>query len=67
MRREALDFLQPERGGIFVDCTLGLGGHAEAILETASEVRLVGIDRDPEALAAAEELLERCRIGTPQT
>jgi 16S rRNA (cytosine1402-N4)-methyltransferase len=54
---ETLRYLAPERGGVFVDCTLGLGGHAEAILQASDEVRVVGIDRDPAALAVARERL----------
>jgi 16S rRNA (cytosine1402-N4)-methyltransferase len=49
---ETLLHLQPERGGLFVDCTVGLGGHARALLD-AGATRLLGIDRDPAALAAA--------------
>jgi 16S rRNA (cytosine1402-N4)-methyltransferase len=45
-------------GGVLVDATLGMGGHAEALLE-ATEARLVGIDRDPEALRRAGERLAR--------
>jgi len=44
---------------VFVDATLGLGGHAEALLEASPFVRIVGIDRDPEALAIAKERLAR--------
>lgn len=56
---ETLELLAPERGGWFVDCTLGLGGHAEAVLERGPEARLVGIDRDGEALAFARARLAR--------
>ncbi|MEO8275558.1 MAG: 16S rRNA (cytosine(1402)-N(4))-methyltransferase RsmH [Thermoanaerobaculia bacterium] len=54
---ETLHWLDPERGGIFVDCTLGLGGHAHALLSRYPDARLVGIDRDPRALALARERL----------
>ena len=57
--REVLEALRPERGGVFVDATLGLGGHAEAILAAGEGVRLVGIDRDPDALAFSRERLGR--------
>jgi 16S rRNA (cytosine1402-N4)-methyltransferase len=53
MVEEVLRFLRPERGGTFVDGTLGGGGHAEALLEASPAVRVVGVDRDPEALGAA--------------
>jgi 16S rRNA (cytosine1402-N4)-methyltransferase len=49
---EALRFLQPERGGVFVDCTLGLGGHTRALLERGA-TRVIGIDRDADALRLA--------------
>jgi 16S rRNA (cytosine1402-N4)-methyltransferase len=44
-------------GAVLVDATLGLGGHTEAVLETCALARVVGIDRDPEALALAGERL----------
>jgi len=53
---ETLALLQPERGGVFVDCTVGLGGHAKAILERGA-TRLVGLDRDPAALGIARSTL----------
>jgi 16S rRNA (cytosine1402-N4)-methyltransferase len=53
---EALLFLQPQYGGLFVDCTVGLGGHARALL-TGGASRLIGLDRDLSALAAARETL----------
>ena len=53
---EVLDALAPGRGGRFVDCTVGLGGHTRALLEAgASEV--IGLDRDEDALAIARERL----------
>lgn len=42
-----------------MDCTVGLGGHTEAILEACSEARVLGVDRDPQALRLAGERLER--------
>jgi 16S rRNA (cytosine1402-N4)-methyltransferase len=56
MTAEILQFLRPEHGGLFVDCTVGLGGHARALLE-AGATRLVGFDRDLDALARATETL----------
>ena len=54
MLAETLDILQPQPGGVFLDCTLGGGGHAEAILERIGPAgRLIGLDQDREALAAA--------------
>jgi len=49
---EVRSLLQPERGGVFVDCTVGLGGHSRMLLEGGAD-RLIGIDRDPDALAVA--------------
>jgi 16S rRNA (cytosine1402-N4)-methyltransferase len=57
---EVLTFLRPSRDdGTLVDATVGLGGHAEALLERYSDVRLVAIDRDPAAIRNAGERLGR--------
>jgi 16S rRNA (cytosine1402-N4)-methyltransferase len=56
MTAEVLHLLRPERGGLFVDCTVGLGGHARALLE-AGATRIIGLDRDRTALALARETL----------
>ena len=53
---EVVDLLAPARGGVFVDCTVGLGGHSRALLE-AGATRVLGLDRDPQALAIAEHTL----------
>jgi len=56
--REVLEALAVRPGSRYVDCTLGAGGHAEAILEAASpDGELLGIDLDPEALATARQRL----------
>jgi len=54
---EVRTLLQPERGGIFVDCTLGLGGHSRMLLESGA-TRLIGIDRDSDAIAIAKVELD---------
>jgi 16S rRNA (cytosine1402-N4)-methyltransferase len=54
-----VEWLAPERGGFFVDATLGAGGHAEALLARGGGVRLLGIDRDPDALVRAGQRLAR--------
>src|SRR5713101_4073955 len=57
--RETIRFLTVERGGLFVDGTVGLGGHSEAILEASSETRVIGIDLDAESLHLAKQRLAR--------
>lgn len=52
-----MEGLRPERGGFFVDATLGAGGHAQALLEASPGLRLLGIDRDADALALARRRL----------
>ncbi|MEK6335225.1 MAG: 16S rRNA (cytosine(1402)-N(4))-methyltransferase RsmH [Acidobacteriota bacterium] len=55
--RETIELLAAERGGLFVDCTVGLGGHSEAILQASSDATVLGIDRDDEALELARKRL----------
>ncbi|WP_404962980.1 16S rRNA (cytosine(1402)-N(4))-methyltransferase RsmH [Streptomyces sp. 147326] len=60
MLQRCLDLLAPalERpGAVVVDCTLGLGGHSEALLTRFPEARLIGLDRDKEALRLSGERL----------
>jgi len=60
MAAEVLQYLAPKSGGVYLDGTLGAGGHSELILEASGPDGLVyGIDRDPAALAAAGQRLER--------
>ena len=57
---EVLRLLDPKPNGVYIDCTLGGGGHAEAILErSAPDGILYGLDRDAEAIAFASARLER--------
>jgi 16S rRNA (cytosine1402-N4)-methyltransferase len=53
---EVLQYLRPESGGVFVDCTVGLGGHARTLLERGA-TRLLGLDRDQHALTIARDTL----------
>lgn len=53
---ETLAQLDPSRGGLFVDCTVGLGGHSRALLEHGA-ARVLGLDRDADALALAANAL----------
>ncbi len=65
LKEEILRFLPTDRSGVYVDCTLGGAGHASALAERLDEkARLVGIDRDAEAIATAKERLAgvRCRV-----
>ena len=55
--KEVLDFLAVKPDGVYVDATLGTGGHAEAILSRLTTGRLIGLDRDPMALEIAQERL----------
>ncbi|RJQ19006.1 MAG: 16S rRNA (cytosine(1402)-N(4))-methyltransferase RsmH [Nitrospiraceae bacterium] len=57
MLREVVEMLGPKRDGVYVDATVGLGGHAEGILRQAQGCTLIGIDRDDKALDIARERL----------
>ena len=56
---ETVRLLDPQAGDVFVDATLGLGGHGEAVLNAAENVRLIGIDQDAEAIRFARERLAK--------
>jgi 16S rRNA (cytosine1402-N4)-methyltransferase len=57
---EAIDFLRVRPNGTYADCTLGLAGHAEAILRQLGPAgHLIGFDRDPEAFELAKASLEK--------
>lgn len=57
LAREVIEWLRPQCGGIFVDCTVGLGGHAEALLTAGKHAAVIGIDRDSESLELAARRL----------
>jgi 16S rRNA (cytosine1402-N4)-methyltransferase len=57
---ESLDFLRVRPNGTYADCTVGLAGHSEAILrKLGPEGRLIGFDRDPQAMSLAKVRLGR--------
>ena len=59
MVKEVLELLQPKPEGIYLDATLGAGGHAGALLEkTEGKIQLIGIDQDLQALQLAKTTLE---------
>ncbi len=60
MVTEAVTLLAPSGGGLFVDCTVGLGGHTRALLEAGAS-RVLGLDRDRDALRLAGERLAAFR------
>jgi 16S rRNA (cytosine1402-N4)-methyltransferase len=55
---EATDLLTGNRGKVFLDCTLGGGGHARRVLEKVPDCYLIGIDWDEEAIEVARESLK---------
>lgn len=60
MAAQIVDALAPGRGGTFVDCTLGLGGHTRALV-AAGASRVIGLDRDADALERAGSALDEWR------
>lgn len=59
MCKEVLEFLDPKPGKVIIDCTVGCGGHAQALLEYLQpDGRLIGIDQDEESLSIAKERLK---------
>jgi 16S rRNA (cytosine1402-N4)-methyltransferase len=59
MGREVVELLLPVPGGLVVDATVGGGGHAALLLEARPDLRLLGIDRDADAVTASKERLAR--------
>ncbi len=57
LREESIKFLNAVKGGLFVDATLGLGGHAESILNSSDDAILIGIDQDSDAIKLANKRL----------
>ena len=58
LTERVVEYIAPAGPGLLVDATVGLGGHAEALLRAEPEFQLVGLDRDPQALARAGERLQ---------
>ena len=58
--RQAIEYLQPKDGGLYIDGTFGAGGYARAIL-AAANTRVIGIDRDQQAIALGAGLVEEAR------
>jgi 16S rRNA (cytosine1402-N4)-methyltransferase len=59
MVAEVLEYLRPDRGGLYFDGTLGAGGHTAAILSAGGAAHVIGVDQDGEALEVAERRLAR--------
>jgi len=57
MATEVMEFLGPTGSGLYLDGTVGGGGHSRFLLETCGDCRVVAVDRDPEALAASKVVL----------
>jgi len=59
MQKEVIEHLKLKGGGVFVDATLGLGGHTLSWFQTCPDIKVIGIDQDQEALKTAKENLKQ--------
>lgn len=58
MVREVINSLKPQAGKTYIDMTFGAGGHTQRILETAPDIRIIALDRDPDAIAYMNKINE---------
>ncbi len=58
LAKETIDRLKVKKDGIYIDCTLGLGGHTRLLAEAASEGRVISFDQDPQAMEKAKDNLK---------
>jgi len=58
MAQEVLDYLLVREGGVYADCTLGIGGHSKKILEADPNSKIIGIDLDAQAIELAKQRLK---------
>jgi len=63
MREQCIDALNINPRGVYVDCTLGGGGHSEEIVKRLEGGLLIGIDRDADAISAASKRLEKYKAS----
>lgn len=72
MVAEVAEIFETVPSGVFLDATVGAGGHADSILRRRSDLKLVGLDQDPKAIAMARERLpesvelRRCRFDSAE-
>ena len=54
LKKEVIDFLNPNNGKVFIDCTFGAGGHTKALLEAGAKVIAIDRDKNNEKFAVVE-------------
>ena len=59
MTKELIDNLAIKDNGVYIDCTFGAGGHTTKILESNSTAKVIGLDRDENAILVAQNLKKR--------